>query len=86
MLALRAFQRRSVDALESGLYDVVVLSTPRAQGKSTLAAELSRRALTPGDRLFGAGTESHLVASTIGQSRKTCFKLNAGWSKMAKTP
>ena len=86
MLALRAFQRRSVDALESGLYDVVVLSTPRAQGKSTLAAELSRRALTPGDRLFGAGTESHLVASTIGQSRKTCFKLLRRMVEDGKNP
>ena len=75
MLALRPFQRRSVRALESGAYDVVVLSTPRAQGKSTLAAELCRRALTPGDSLFVAGAESHLVASTIGQSRKTCFKI-----------
>ena len=75
MLELRPFQVRSVRALESGAYDTVVLSTPRSQGKSTLAAELCRRALTPGDPLFVAGTESHLVASTIGQSRKTCFKI-----------
>ena len=75
MLNLRPFQRRAVRALESGRYDTVVLSTPRAQGKSTLAAHLCHRALTPGDSLNRPGTESHLVASTIAQSRKTCFKL-----------
>ena len=75
MLNLRPFQRRAVKALESGRYDVVVMSLPRAQGKSSLAAELCFRALTPGDVLFASGTESHLVAATIGQSRKTCFKL-----------
>ena len=74
-IRLRPFQRKAVRALESGRYDVVVLSTPRAQGKSTLAAELCRRALTPGDTLHVAGSESLLVASTIAQSRKTCFKL-----------
>lgn len=75
MLKLRPFQRRAVKALESGRYDVIVMSLPRAQGKSSLAAELCYRALTPGDVLYRKGTESWLVASTIGQSRKTCFKL-----------
>ena len=75
MLTLRPFQRRAVRALESGRYDVVCLSTCRAQGKSTLAASLCMRALTPGDPLFRTGTESHLVAATISQSRRTCFKI-----------
>lgn len=75
MLKLRPFQTRAVRALECGRYDVVCLSLPRSQGKSSLAAELCYRALTPGDMLYRKGTESHLVASTIGQSRKTCFKL-----------
>ena len=75
MLDLRPFQRRAVRALESGRFDIVCLSTPRSQGKSTLAAELCFRALTPGDPMFRAGSESHLVASTIGQSRKTCLKI-----------
>ena len=74
-MELRPFQRRAVRALESGRYDVVCLSTPRAQGKSTLAAELCRRALTPGDRLHVPGSESLLVAATIAASRKTCFKI-----------
>ena len=75
MLTLRPFQRRAVKALESGRYDVVCMSLPRSQGKSSLAAELCYRALTPGDVLYRAGTESHLVASTVGQSRRTCFKI-----------
>ena len=74
-LNLRPFQKRAVKALESGSYDTVVLSLSRSQGKSSLAAELCFRALTPGDVLHRPGTESHLVAATIGQSRKTCFKL-----------
>ncbi|MCY4057613.1 MAG: hypothetical protein OXG44_06400 [Gammaproteobacteria bacterium] len=75
MLKLRPFQRRAVKAFESGRYDVVTLCLPRSQGKSSLAAELCFRALTPGDSLHREGTESHLVAASIGQSRRTCFKL-----------
>ena len=74
-MKLRPFQRRAVKALESGDFDTVAMCLPRAQGKSTLAAHLCFRALTPGDPLFVEGTESHLVAATIGSSRKTCFKL-----------
>ena len=74
-LKLKPFQRAAVKALESSKYDTIVLSTPRAQGKSSLAAELCFRALTPGDSLYVRGSESHLVAGTIGQSRKTCFKI-----------
>ena len=73
-LKLRPFQRRAVKALESGRYHTVVMSLPRSQGKSTLAAELCWRALTPGDALFVEGAESHLVAATISSARKTCFK------------
>ena len=75
MLKLRPFQKRAVKALEGGCFDVVVLSLPRAQGKSSLAAALCWRALTPGDVLYRPGTESHLVAKTIASSRKTCFKV-----------
>ena len=74
-LELRPFQRRAVKALESGRFDTVVLSLPRSQGKSTLAAMLCWRALTPGDGLFVAGAESHLVASSIGQARSVVFKV-----------
>ena len=74
-LELRPFQRRAVKALESGRYDTVVLSLPRAQGKSSLAAWIGFRALTPGDSLFESGAESHLVAASIGSARTTVFKI-----------
>ena len=38
-------------------------------------AWLGARALTPGDRLFVEGAESHIVAASIGQARRTTFKL-----------
>ena len=40
-----------------------------------MAAALCWRALTPGDRLYHAGTESHLIAATIAAARRTCFKI-----------
>ena len=51
------------------------LSLPRGNGKSTLAAMLAARALTPGDSLFVAGAESHLAAASIGQARRTVFRV-----------
>ena len=74
-MKLKAFQRKAVKAFEGGDYDIVVMCLPRAQGKSTLAAHLCLRAMTPGDAMFHPGTESHLVASTVGQARRTCFKI-----------
>ena len=49
------------------------LSTPRGQGKSTLAAWLALQTLTPGSPLFEAGSENHVVGSSLGQSRRTTF-------------
>ena len=49
------------------------LSTPRGQGKSTLAAWLALQTLTPGSPLFEAGSENHVVGSNLGQSRRTTF-------------
>ena len=51
------------------------LSLPRGNGKSTLVAWLARRALTPGDPLFVAGAESHVAAASIGQARRTTFRI-----------
>ena len=66
---LRPFQRRFVKAVESGRFDVCALSLPRGNGKSWLAAELCRRALTPGDTLFAPGYESVLLAASLEQAR-----------------
>ena len=68
-IELRPFQKRFVRAVESGRYDVCALSLPRGNGKSWLAAHLVRRALTPGDPLFVAGSESVLLAASLEQAR-----------------
>ena len=72
---LRPWQRRFVRrALAPGVR-TSALSLPRGNGKSTLVASLARRALTPGDELFVPGAESHIASSTIGQARRSVFKL-----------
>lgn len=74
-LTLLPFQRRFLrGALRPGVR-TAALSLPRGNGKSTLVAWLAHRALTPGDPLFVSGTESHMAAHSIGQARKTTFKL-----------
>ena len=75
MLKLQPFQSRFLrSALAPGIR-TAALSLPRGNGKSTLVAWLAARALTPGDALFSGGAESHLVAASIGQARRTTFKL-----------
>ena len=51
------------------------LSLSRGNGKSTLASWFVDRLLTPGDSLFVPNTESHLVAGSLGQARRTTFKV-----------
>ncbi|MCY3919664.1 MAG: hypothetical protein OXG38_07655 [Chloroflexi bacterium] len=69
------FQRRFFRrALAPGVR-TAALSLPRGNGKTSLIAELARRALTPGDALHHPGTESHIVASSLGQSRRTVWRL-----------
>ena len=75
MLKLKPFQRRFLKAALAPGIRTAALSLPRGNGKSTLVAWLASRALTPGDELFVAGAESHLVAASIGQARRTTFKL-----------
>ena len=55
--------------------DLACLSLPRGNGKSSLAAWLAARALTPGDGLYRHGKESHIIAASVGQARRTTFKL-----------
>ena len=75
MLTLQPFQRRFLRSALAPKIRTSALSLPRGNGKSTLVAWLGARALTPGDRLFVAGAESHIVAASIGQARRTTFKL-----------
>ena len=74
MLKLRPFQRPIVKAVESPDWDIIAVSIPRGNGKSTLAAYILERTLTPGDSLFLNGDEAVLTAASIDQARLT-FKI-----------
>ena len=73
--AMLPFQRRFFAGALATSTDTACWSLPRGNGKSSSAAWLGARALTPGDVLFRPGTESHLIAASVGQSRRTTFKL-----------
>ena len=65
----RHFSARFVrGAFSEGVYESV-LSTPRGDGKSSLAGELLASALHPEGPLFVAGGESVLLASSLEQAR-----------------
>ena len=74
-LNLLPFQRRFIKAALAPGIRTSALSLPRGNGKSTLVAWLGFRSLTPTDPLFVKGTESHIVAASIGQARRSTFKL-----------
>ena len=74
-LHLRSFQRRFLaSALAPGIR-TAALSLPRGNGKSTLVAWLAARTLISGDPLHVSGAESHIAAASIGQARRTVFRL-----------
>ena len=73
-MRLRRFQKRFLfGALAEGVR-TAALSLPRGNGKTTLAAILAYRIINPLSSLFRAGTESHLIAASLGQSRRTSFR------------
>ena len=71
--ALRNFQSRFVRKATAKGIDTAVLSIPRGNGKSALAAHILARCLTPGDSLHVAGTEYLLGAASLEQAR-LCFR------------
>ena len=73
MLELRPFQKRFMRALDGGKFNLLALTGPRALGKSSLAAHILERCLTPGDSLFKAGAEYLLGAASLPQAR-LCFR------------
>jgi len=75
VVELRPFQRQFLSRALAPDIRTAALSIPRGNGKSTMCAWLASRALTPGDDLYRAGAESHIVAASIGQARRTTFKL-----------
>lgn len=74
-LELRRFQRRFLRAAFAPGIRTAALSLPRGNGKSSLVAWLASRTLDPSDELFVAGAESHILSASIGQARRTTFKL-----------
>lgn len=66
---LRPFQRRFIRRAFHPEIDVACLSMPRGNGKSTLAAYILARCLTPGDPLNVPGSEYVLTAASLPQSR-----------------
>ena len=69
MIDLKPFQRRFLRRALSQSVRTSALSLPRGEGKSTLAAYILERCMTPGDRLFEAGAEYLLCAASIEQAR-----------------
>ena len=66
---LLPFQIKFLRAATAPNTNLAVLSLPRGNGKSRLAAHLVERILAPSDPLFRPGTESVLCAASIEQAR-----------------
>ena len=66
---LRPFQKKFLSKAFSERVGTSVLSLPRGNGKSTLAAHILERCLSPGDKLFEEGAEYLLGAASLEQAR-----------------
>ena len=74
MLKLRPFQTDFIDRAMDPAVKIAVLSTPRGNGKSFLAAHLITRAMTPGDAMFQAGKEIvQLAGFRLTRRRMPCY-------------
>ena len=77
MINLLPMQRRFLSrALAPGVR-TAALSIPRGEGKSTLAAYILERCLTPGDELFEVGAEYLLCAASLEQARNVYRPIRA---------
>ena len=70
-MKLRNFQKRFIKGAFAPGIDTAVLSVPRGNGKSCLAAHILARCLTPCDPMHESGKEYLLVASSLEQARCT---------------
>ena len=66
---LRSFQKKFIKEAFRPEIDTAVLSLPRGNGKTALAAHILRRCLTIGDPLCKEGSEYLLCAASIEQAR-----------------
>ena len=69
MIELLPMQRRFLSRALSPSVRTSALSLPRGEGKSTLAAYILQRCMTPGDALFEVGAEYLLCAASIEGAR-----------------
>ena len=69
MKRLLTFQRRFLRSAFAPGVEIAALSLPRGNAKSTLAARLLARSLTPGDPLFVRGADNKLIAGSFQQAR-----------------
>ena len=73
MIELRPFQLKFLRGALDPATDTACLSIPRGNGKSTLAAYILSRCMTPGDPLHEPGKEYILLAGSIEQAR-LCYR------------
>ena len=69
------WQRRFLKRALAPDVRTAAFSLPRGNGKSTLIAALGERFLTPGDPLHVPGSEAHVIAYSLGQARRTVWRL-----------
>ena len=85
-LALRPFQRRFLRAALAPGIDTAALCLPRANGKTTLAAHILARCLTPGDSLHKPGADFVLCWLVHWNKRAFAFASCGGsWNRGAGT-
>ena len=70
MIELRPFQKRFLRAALAPGINRAALSLARGNGKSTLAAYILQRCLTPGDKMFRPGAEYLLLSGSLDQARQ----------------
>ncbi len=80
---LLPFHRAWLRAVFAPGCSIGVLSVPRGNAKSWLAAQLLGLTLRPGSPLFDLGLESLLVSASMGQSRVTLRMLRASLADVA---
>ena len=73
LINLRPFQHKFLKQSFSPGILTSCLSTPRGNGKSTMAAFLSLQTILPGSPMFTPGAENHLIGASLAQSRRTTF-------------
>ena len=83
---LQPFQRRFLARALAPDVDTAALSLPRGAGKSTLAAHILTRCMTPADALFQTGAEYLLGSATLEQARAVFRMVRAELEPTGEVP